>query len=214
MAGRTLFWLSFICIASATLCMFIGFSTPYWIKSWTRVHSPMSNVGLWHVCMAGYIKPRDPELHAYVGCWWIHSTLFKDVSFNIMPHWFRLVQAFAIFTLVCDIVTFALMLMYLSEYTQEPVFKNRKVKMFSIICGLNGLGAFLVFIDSLVFAQMSIDPEWMPRPWMNYLSYSYGLNVLSGFFNAFACMFVFLLVEVIRSKPKNPDVKDTGDTFI
>ncbi|XP_014770930.1 uncharacterized protein LOC106869630 [Octopus bimaculoides] len=208
MAGRTLFTLSSICITCAFFCAFVAFASPYWIKSWTRVHSPMANVGLWHVCLSGYIKPRDPTMHAYVGCWWIHSTIFNDASYNIMPHWFRAVQAFAIFTLLCDLGSLLLILLYLSPYTTESVYKDRKMKLFILNCVLNGISAALVFMDSLIFAQMSIDPNWMPRPWMNYLSFSYGLNVLSGFFSAFACMFLFLMIDVIKTYPEKQPSKD------
>ncbi|CAI9718978.1 XP_029634380.1uncharacterized protein LOC115209918 [Octopus vulgaris] len=164
MAGRTLFTLSCICITCGFLCMFVAFASPYWIKSWTRVHSPMANVGLWHVCLSGYIKPRDPTMHAYVGCWWIHSTVFDDASYNIMPHWFRAVQAFAIFTLLCDLGSLLLILLYLSPYTTETVYKDRKMKLFILNCVLNGIAAALVFMDSLIFAQITIQRQQIRFP--------------------------------------------------
>jgi hypothetical protein len=50
-----------------------------------------------------------------------------------------------------------------------------------------------VLIIALVFAEMSNDGHWMPRPWMNYLSWSYASCVLSGFFAAFGGMVTFIL---------------------
>ena len=58
--------------------------------------------------------------------------------------------------------------------------------------------AFLVFVIALVFAEMCNDPDWMPRPWMNYLSWGYGLCVLSGFFAAFAGMFICLRALILK----------------
>lgn len=83
--GMRLFWCGTVSSIGAFLCMFIGFCSPYWYQSWRRVHSPLANVGLWHICLSGYIKPKDPTLQSYVGCWWIHSSFFSDVSDFIMP---------------------------------------------------------------------------------------------------------------------------------
>ena len=67
--------------------------------------------------------------------------------------------------------------------------------------------AFLVFLIALVFAEKSRDETWMPRPWMNYLSWSFGLCVLSGFFSAFAGMCLFLLALIY--KVSNTEVPTT-----
>ena len=89
--GMKLFWCGLISSVAAFFFMFLAFCSPYWYQSWRRVHSPLANVGLWHICLSGYVKPRDPSLQSYVGCWWIHSTFFKDVDDFIMPRkwdWF------------------------------------------------------------------------------------------------------------------------------
>ena len=85
MATFMLFGLSLASTVCSFLFMFISFTSPFWYKSWTRVHSSFSNIGLWHICLAGYIKPRDPILKSYVGCWWIHSSEFSSVRSLIMP---------------------------------------------------------------------------------------------------------------------------------
>lgn len=82
---KWLFWTGFFCSILAFLSLFVAFATPYWIQSWRRVHSPLANTGLWEICLSGYIKPRDPNLAAYVGCWWIHTTIFHDIANHIMP---------------------------------------------------------------------------------------------------------------------------------
>ena len=74
-----------VCAIIAFVLMFIAFASPYWYKSWTRVHSPFGNIGLWHVCLSGWIMPRDPVMKSYVGCWWIHSTEFEMVANDLMP---------------------------------------------------------------------------------------------------------------------------------
>lgn len=83
--GMRLYWCGLVSSIAAFCSTFLAFCSPYWYQSWRRVHSPLANVGLWHICLSGYIKPRDPKMQSYVGCWWIHSTFFRDVTDFIMP---------------------------------------------------------------------------------------------------------------------------------
>ena len=85
MATQAFYRMGMVCSVIAFVLMFIAFASPYWYKSWTRVHSPFGNIGLWHVCLSGWIMPRDPVMKSYVGCWWIHSTEFELVANQIMP---------------------------------------------------------------------------------------------------------------------------------
>ncbi|XP_071109160.1 uncharacterized protein [Haliotis cracherodii] len=212
MATQTLFKVGFFCAITAFLLMFLAFATPYWYKSWTRVHSPFSNIGLWHVCLAGYIQPKDPNMKSYVGCWWIHSSEFSQVANQIQPSWFRGIQALSIFTLVADLVGGLLLLFYLPDIMYKKLYAGRRVSILFAGSIMELIAAFLVFLIALVFAEMSNDPTWMPRPWMNYLSWSYGLCVLSGFFSAFAGMFTFIMGLIFRDKERGIIGSDTLDT--
>ena len=62
----------------------------------------------------------------------------------------------------------------------------------------------LVLIVSLVFAEKAKDRSWMPRPWLNYLSFSYGCNVMCGFASAFAGIIMLIKATDIRKKPDKP----------
>lgn len=85
-----MYWFAYMCAVASLLLVFVAFSSPYWFKSWGRVHSPLANVGMWQICLSGWMKPRDPSMRSYVGCWWIHSTFFEDVFDDIMPRKCRL----------------------------------------------------------------------------------------------------------------------------
>ncbi|CAG5120396.1 unnamed protein product [Candidula unifasciata] len=204
MATVALYRIAVINAAIAFCLMFIAFASPYWYKSWTRVFSPFGNIGMWHICLNGYIKPRDPVMKSYVGCWWIHSTEFEDIVDKIMPVWFRFMQAFTIIVLFADLFGMAFGLLYLTDGLKAKLYKNRP-RMFFINSGLMLGAAFLVFIIALVFAEMSKDDDWMPRPWMNYLSWSYGLCVLSGFLSALSGMCYFVLGLVYKDKEEHGD---------
>lgn len=80
-----MYWVAFLCSICSLVLVFVAFASPFWYKSWSRVHSPLANVGMWHICLSGWVKPRDPMMRSYVGCWWIHSTFFEEVWDDIMP---------------------------------------------------------------------------------------------------------------------------------
>lgn len=86
MSAKVLFYrIGLVCSVTAFVLMFVAFTSPFWYKSWTRVHSSFGNIGLWHVCLYGFIIPTDPAMKSYVGCWWIHSEEFVRVASEIMP---------------------------------------------------------------------------------------------------------------------------------
>lgn len=85
MATQGLYRFTLVCAIIAFVFMFVAFASPFWYQSWRRVHSPFGNIGLWHVCLNGFIMPRDPVMKSYVGCWWIHSTEFSLVKDQIQP---------------------------------------------------------------------------------------------------------------------------------
>ncbi|KAH3710096.1 uncharacterized protein LOC127857626 [Dreissena polymorpha] len=212
--GMRLFWCSLIATISAFFFMFLAFCSPFWYQSWRRVHSPLANVGLWHICLSGYVKPKDPSLQSYVGCWWIHSTFFKDVDNFIMPPWFRACQALVCFEFLCFLASLFLCVCYLVGKWRNAIYKDRErdqgrlVMMHIINAVLLFAGSFLVFIVSLVFAEMARQEDYFPRPWMNYLSWSYGSNVLAGFFSAFGGICLFIRAMIIKEKLFNEDDVD------
>ncbi|XP_076456746.1 uncharacterized protein LOC143291048 [Babylonia areolata] len=202
MATQAMYRMGAVCAIVAFVLMFVAFASPFWYKSWTRVHSPFANIGLWHVCMSGFVMPRDPAMKSYVGCWWIHSTEFELVTNQIMPAWFRVIQMLCIFTVLLDLCGMILLLVYLLDGPRRHLYDKDTGRMFITDSILLLVSAFLVFLISLVFAEMSKDGDWMPRPWMNYLSWSYGLCVLSGFFAAFGGMLLFILGLVFKDKDR------------
>lgn len=204
MATVALLRAGIVCSVIAFVLMFIAFASPYWYQSWTRVHSSFGHIGLWHICLSGFIMPKDPLMRSYVGCWWIHSTEFDAVEMQIMPVWFRFIQAFCVFVLLMDLFGMVLTILYIPEGMRSRLYIKRP-RMFYINSALLLGAAFLVFLIALVFAEKSNDSSWMPRPWMNYLSWSYGLCVVSGFFSAFGGMVLFVLGLLYADKEANGD---------
>lgn len=81
------------------------------------------------------------------------------------------------------------------------IFQHRFICLdTSIYIFLSILGVF-VLIVALVFPMKARDSTWMPRPWLNYLSWSYGFFVLSGFFAVFSGIALFIKSSDIHHKP-------------
>lgn len=139
-------------------------------------------------------------MKSYVGCWWIHSNEFERVANDIMPPWFRIIQLLCILTVLCDLIAMVFILVYLLDSPRKRLYEKDTGRMFIIDSIMLLVSGFLVFLIALIFAEMSNDSSWMPRPWMNYLSWSYGVVVLSGFFSAFGGMLLFVLGLVYKDK--------------
>lgn len=196
-----MYWFAFLCSICSLVLVFVAFASPFWYKSWSRVHSPLANVGMWHICLSGWVKPRDPMMRSYVGCWWIHSTFFEEVWDEIMPAWFRVVQTVVVLTLIVNIVTVGMLSFYLVDRFRIKYYNPNRYRAFMINSVLMFVSGVFVLIVALMFPMYAKDPTWMPRPWLNYLSWSYGFFVLSGFFAVFSGISLFLKSTEIHHKP-------------
>jgi hypothetical protein len=57
--------------------------------------------------------------------------------------------------------------------------------------------AVLLFLAVAIFGGECWRRDWLMYPNFNYLSWSYGLAVISMFFHAFAAFFVYLVSEIL-----------------
>lgn len=89
---RIVYNVGYVLVIIATILLIVAFCSPYWYISWPRVHSPFKRIGLWQVCFAGLILPRDPDQKAYHGCWWTLAPEFENIRNWMMPWWFVLNQ--------------------------------------------------------------------------------------------------------------------------
>ncbi|XP_061178578.1 uncharacterized protein LOC133187237 [Saccostrea echinata] len=197
-----MYWFAFICSIISLVLVFVAFASPFWYKSWSRVHSPLANVGMWHICLSGWVKPRDPTMRSYVGCWWIHSTFFEEVWDDIMPAWFRIVQTIVILTLLINMAAVLMLSFYPVDRLRIKYYNPNRYRAFLVNSVLMFVSAVFVLIVALLFPMKARDPNWMPRPWLNYLSWSYGFFVLSGFFAVFAGISLFIKSSDIHHKPE------------
>lgn len=182
---NTLF--GFIFTFVALIFLIIAFSSPYWLESYANVHSDFVRLGLWEACFDGYVHPQDYNSKVYRGCWWIFSPEYRPIWEWLDPPWFIGCQVLVVLLLLTQIGnTFIVTMNHLRCCSPGQAFAlNMLTGILSMVnCTLTSLIA-------LVFGVKSEDRIWMPRPDQNYLSWSYGVFVLSAFSCLFAGLFLF-----------------------
>ncbi|ELU13586.1 hypothetical protein CAPTEDRAFT_31263, partial [Capitella teleta] len=168
------------------ICLFIAFASPYWVVSWPRVYSGFKRTGLWETCFAGLIINRDPTQKAYHGCWWILAPEYMRIREWIMPWWFIITQIIITCALVAEAID-VIILIYVYMYTagQSATGRGKKRAPFKLI---QTTTIITITSSTLILFGVAVyvDRMWMPEPHLNYMSWSYGLALLSTFFSIFS----------------------------
>ena len=66
-------WIGFGCSIFALACLCISFSSPYWLQTYPNSFNSFKNIGLWEVCMEGYMHYKDDSQEVYSECWWVFN---------------------------------------------------------------------------------------------------------------------------------------------
>lgn len=174
-----------ILTALSTLFHIIGFSTPNWLESFPQARSRFDKLGLWSACFIHFGYDRDSLGKEYNGCHWIYSYEYRPIFDWLNPKWLLTVQIMMTLVLIINLITCALSLLgrldLMLPYHQAP-------SQF-VLAGMMFLSDFLMAISVILFGvQSDVDRQWIPRPDQNYLSWSFGLVVVAGFFGIFAAM--------------------------
>lgn len=177
----------------AFFCMVMAFSSPNWMESFEQADSKFVKLGLWEVCFNDYTFYKDYQGKRYRGCWYIFSYEYRPIWEWLSPPWFISVQVMISVTLLCQglVVVFLLSLLVRCCPNQVESIMLMISSIMMFLCGL------LIAISLIVFGVKSEDRQWMPRPDQNFLSWSFGICVMSGFFSLFGAM--CLLVASISS---------------
>ncbi|XP_055998111.1 uncharacterized protein LOC125645447 [Ostrea edulis] len=91
--------------------------------------------------------------------------------------------------------------LYPVDMLRIKYYNPNRYRAFLLNSILMFVSSVFVLIVALVFPMKARDSTWMPRPWLNYLSWSYGFFVLSGFFAVFSGIALFIKSSDIHHKP-------------
>jgi len=177
--------------AFALLNLGISFCTPYWVISWPRVYSPFRLIGLWEVCFAGMILPNDPSGKSYHGCWWIMAPELYSIRSWIMPPWFIVVQILITVSLCIEVLAliFNIIVFVVTKSTDKagvgkkraPFNKVQAMTYITLITAALKIAAVLIFGFAFKW-----DYYWLPNHTINWMSFSYGLAIVSAFSSIFS----------------------------
>jgi len=174
-----------VCTIIGFLCTMTAFVSPFWLQSWSRIHTPLDRLGLWEFCLDGLIHRLDRRMKSYWGCWWVFAPEYYAISDYLMPPWFRITQCCVTLTLLIHIGATLLSLVYILGCVKNPeprAFISRFLFIIQVVSGL------LMALASILFGCKYNDPYWMPKPELNWPSWGYGMCVMSGFFSFFAAI--------------------------
>ncbi|XP_041360607.1 uncharacterized protein LOC121376889 [Gigantopelta aegis] len=176
--GRATAFIGIGCVALAVLCMVLAFASPYWVESWGKFQGRFVKIGLWEVCFNDYTFYKDYNGKRYKGCWYIFSNAIRPIWEWISPPWFIAVQVMVSISLLFEVIVAICLILYL--FKLFPSYLHTVVMQVS--AGAMAICLLFIFISVVVFGLMKEDRDWVPRPDMNFLSWSYGLCCMSGIF--------------------------------
>ncbi|KAA3677779.1 uncharacterized protein DEA37_0011788 [Paragonimus westermani] len=154
-----------------------GFVSPYWLQSYSRIHTPFSRLGLWEFCMNGFILRTDANMKSYFGCWWIYSPEYDGIRDFLAPWWFIIIQVFMSVSLLLYCLSIVSLLFYV--FCELSNSKIRCV-ISMLVLVLNLVIACLVTVSVIIFGINQLNEDWMPYPFLNWPSSGYGFAILSG----------------------------------
>jgi len=218
---RITFRAGFTCQVFSLITLMIGYVTSYWIQSWARVHSGFKHIGLWEACFSGLVLQYDPSLKSYHGCWWMLSTEFNDVKAWIMPWWFLMTQILLTLCIVAEIINVILLGILWLTLKDSKTNQGSDVS-FVVKHVVAGIAVVTAIVESCVMLLFGLgfylDRGWLPMYYLNFLSWSYGLAIVSSFLSIFAAIAQVMYALVERQEKLHPPVNyslpSTADTSL
>lgn len=173
------------------LMLMMSFASPYWIQSYQETFSDFKHMGLWEYCFDQFRYPYYQFDKLFDGCHYIFSQEYYVIREWLLPGWLMVVQAFVTLALMLSFSSQIIIALELIRWPLEFILLYEwLLSGIAFIC--NALAAILLFLAVSIFGGECWRRDWLMYPNFNYLSWSYGLAVISMFFHGFAAFFVYL----------------------
>lgn len=186
--GRTTALIGCFFVAAAVGFMVVAFASPYWVESFGEfTGNRVVKVGLWEFCFNDYTFYKDHNGKRYLGCFYIFKDVIRPLWEWLSPPWFIACQVMVSLALLVQVLNAVCLTLYI--FKLFPQYLNS-----SILLGCAAVMLFAlvdIFLVLVVFGVKKEDRLWIPRPDMNYLSWSYGLCCLSGWASLFAAIALY-----------------------
>lgn len=186
--SRQIAYVGCFMVAVAVGCMLLAFASPYWVESFGEFTGDrFVKLGLWEFCFNDYTFYKDHNGKRYMGCFYIFQDVIRPLWEWLSPPWFIVMQVMVSTGLLIQVLTAILLTLYIFKLfagnVNSLVLLGTSAAMFLVVAD--------IFIVLIVFGVKKEDRLWIPRPDMNYLSWSYGLCCLSGFASLFSSLALY-----------------------
>lgn len=182
--GNVLLIVSLVLFGFALLFCVIGFSTSHWLELDSRyvTSSSFENLGLWEACFKNFAFLRDYTGKLYNGCWWIFSEEYRPVWDYINPPWFLGIQVMMTIVLIAEVLTVLMSILFLIKCCRGG---DNMIALF-VLGSIAIAAGILTGISTIIFGAKTVtDTHWIQEPEKNFLSWSFGCVVFSGFMELF-----------------------------
>ncbi|KAK7091864.1 uncharacterized protein [Littorina saxatilis] len=186
--GRVVALVGCFLVAAAVGCNVLSFASPYWVESFDEfTGNRFVKAGLWEFCFNDYTFYKDHNGKRYLGCFYIFSDTIRPLWEWLSPPWFIVMQVMVSLSLLIHVINAIFLTLYV--FKLFPKYFNSAVLLGSAAVMLFSLG--IIFVVLIVFGVKKEDRQWIPRPDMNFLSWSYGLYCMSGWASLFAALALY-----------------------
>ncbi|XP_017770893.1 PREDICTED: uncharacterized protein LOC108558487 [Nicrophorus vespilloides] len=171
----------------AFFLLLIAFCSPYWVQSFENTVNEFLNMGLWEYCFDNFRYPHYQFDKLFTGCHHVFSQEYYVIREWLVPSWLMSVQAFVTISFLLSATAQVLQALQLCRWPLNFVLRYEYILSgIDFIC--NSLSAIFMFLAVLIFGTSHARRDWLLYPNYNYLSWSYGVAILSFFFHMFAAM--------------------------
>ncbi|KAF4526167.1 hypothetical protein B566_EDAN008204 [Ephemera danica] len=174
----------------AGMFLVIAFASPYWIQSYEETFTSFKHMGLWEFCFDQFRYPYYQFDKLFTGCHYIFSQELYVIREWLLPGWLMAVQAFVTTAFILSYTSQILTACQLVRWPLNFVLEYEWL-LSGISCIGNAAAAVLLFLAVCIFGGESFRKDWMMYPQYNFISWSYGLAVISMFFHAFAALLIY-----------------------
>lgn len=188
----------------AFICITVAFATPHWLERFPhkRMTRCFVRMGLWEFCFNDWTYYKDYLGKKYNGCWWIYHFEYRPVWNWLNPIWLLMVQIMMALAFTLHLFMIVLNVLYYVRWCPKEK-ENKYLKVTNIMMWI---AATLISISVTIFGiKADVDRQWLPNPDSNFLSWSFGCAVLSGFFSIFSAM--CMSVDYLRIREEEERLK-------
>lgn len=175
----------------AGMLLLIAFCSPYWVQSFEETFSTFKHMGLWEYCFKDFRYPYYQFDHLFDGCHHVFSLEYNVIREWMLPAWLIVVQTFVTMSFLLSFGAQITMACQLCRWPLEFILQYEW-----ILCAIDfvcvAITTVFMFLAVAIFGGSHTRRDWLMYPNWNYLSWSYGLAVVSFFIHGFAAMFLYL----------------------